>query len=473
MMGDEVSKDHFTDKDYQRFEQKLLEEMEFVRRLFAEKRFDNSTRKLGYELELCLLDPLGNPAGLNQQVLQQADNPLFTYELARYNLEINGHAFNVDAQVLQNIQQDLEQLFQQVVKVTDDLNIQPGLFGVLPSLSHEHLDSESYMSDMFRYRLLNQQLMSMREQAVRLEIHGADHLQVERKDVMLEALGTSLQVHLQIPYEEAVDAYHAALWSSMAMLAVSANSPLVLGKSCWQESRIAIFKQSVDTRTTQEIHDGIIPRVHLSKGYINSFLELFEDNGYYSSILPEVIDCPVEELHHFNLHNGTIWRWVRPILGCDSDGQYHLRLELRVAPSGPTLIDTLANMAFYVGLTEGLRMDPQQLTQLPYSGLEYDFYQVARNGLDAEVTWCNGKMASMQQIILNYAIPTALAGLQNLGIDQAQHWLDIIQQRSSNAQTGARWMLDYWQNNPDAAALVQQYMQHARRNIPVHLWPAA
>jgi hypothetical protein len=471
-MGNEVSKDHFSARDYQRFEQKLAEEMRFVRQLFSEKSLDNTTRKLGYELELCLLDGQGQPVGLNHQVLQQSDNPLFTYELARYNLEINGHAFSLDAQVFLNIQQDLEMLFQQVVKVTDKLNIQPGLFGVLPSLKHEHLDSESYMSDMFRYRLLNQQLMSMREQAVRLEIHGADHLQVERSDVMLEALGTSLQVHLQMPYEEAVDSYHAALWSSMAMLAVSANSPLVLGKSCWQESRIAIFKQSVDTRNAKEIRDAIIPRVHLSKGYINSFLDLFEDNAYYSPILPEVIDCDVEELHHFNLHNGTIWRWVRPILGCDQDGRYHLRLELRVAPSGPTLIDTLANMAFYVGLTEGLRMNPQQLTQIPYQSLEQDFYHVARHGLDADVTWCNGKMAKMQQIILKYAMPTALEGLQNLGIDQPHVWLDIVQQRSSNGQTGAGWMLKYWHKNPDAAALVRKYMQHSRKNIPVHLWPA-
>ncbi len=472
-MGDEVSKDHFSARDYQRFEKKLAVEMDFVRQLFAEQRFDNLSRRLGYELELCLLDYQGKPVGLNHEVLQQADNPLFTYELARYNLEINGHAFNVDTQVLQNIQQDLDQLFRQVVKVTDDLNIQPGLFGVLPSLRQEHLDSEFYMSDMFRYRLLNQQLMSMRGQDVRLEIQGADRLQVERSDVMLEALGTSLQVHLQIPYEEAVDSYHAALWSSMAMLAVSANSPLVLGKSCWQESRIAIFKQSVDTRNTQEIRDAIVPRVHLSKGYISSFLDLFEDNGYYSPILPEVIDCPVEELHHFNLHNGTIWRWVRPILGCDSSNSYHLRLELRVAPSGPTLVDTLANIAFYVGLTEGLRMQPQQLTQIPYHSLDQDFYHVARHGLGAEVTWCNGKMGSMQQILLKYAIPIAHQGLINLGIGQVDQWIDIIQQRTITGQTGAKWMLDHWSKYSDTSKLVRQYMQHARKNIPVHLWPTS
>ncbi len=472
-MGDEVSKTHFKPEDYRRFSEKLDQETAFVRELFSQQRFDNATRKLGYELELCLLDPQGKPAPENQRVLEQADNRLFTYELARYNLEINGHAFALNSSVFEQIQKDLDLLYQQVLQVCTGFNIEPGLFGVLPSLEHEHLDPSQFMSDMFRYRLLNQQLISMRQQPVRVEIHGDDHLQVERSDVMLEALGTSLQVHLQIPFDDAVDCYHAALWSSMAMLAVSANSPLVLGKSCWQESRIAIFKQSVDTRNAQEIRDAIVPRVHLSKGYITSFLELFEDNAYYSPILPEVIDSALEDLHHFNLHNGTIWRWVRPILGYDKDRKYHLRLELRVAPSGPTLIDTVANMVFYIGLTEGLRLRPSELTRIPYSSLEQDFYQVARQGLDAEITWCNGKMGSMQQILLNDAIPAARAGLESLGIRHTQKWLDIIQQRSANAQTGARWIMNFWQKRPDTSALVMQYMQHARRNIPVHLWPAA
>lgn len=470
-MGDEVTKHHFTEKDYELFQQKLNQEKVFVHALFEHSRFDNKTRKLGYEVELCLVDASGAPAPFNEEILNAADNKLFTYELAKYNLEINGNAFKIHDRVFKDIEQDLSELYSQVEQAASKFDVQIGLFGVLPCLGRSHLNSEHYMSSMYRYKLLDQRLMEMRSRAIQLEIQGQDHLNIEKNDVMLEALGTSLQMHYQIPFDESVDSYHAALWASMALVAASANSPLVLQKNCWQESRIAIFKQAVDTRNAQEVHDAIIPRVHLGKGYINSWLELFDDNDYYSPILPEVIDCPVEKLHHFNLHNGTIWRWVRPILGLDGDGKYHLRLELRVTPSGPTLIDTMANMVFYIGLTEGLKQTPQDLTRLPFEVLEQDFYQVARLGLEAKVSWCHGEMDSMQKLLLNHAIPVAYQGLETLGIENPEYWMEIIQQRVSSTQTGANWIIDFWEKNQDSKALVRTYLKHAKANKPVHLWP--
>lgn len=469
-MGGEVSKEHFKKRDYKRFQQKLDEEMEFVRRLFAENRFNDHSRKLGYELELCLLDKQGNPAPMNQQILERADNPLFTYELAKFNLEINGNAFPIEANVFDKIEQDLAQLYAQVEQAAHRFDTQIGLFGVLPCLQPQHLDPELYMSGMHRYRVLNDRLLSMRDQPIHLTIQGKDHLKLEKNDVMLEAMGTSLQIHMQVPFSEAVDCYHAALWSSMAALAVSANSPLVLGKSCWQESRIAIFKQSVDTRNSQEIEDSIIPRVHLGKKYIDSWLELFEDNDYYTPILPEVMDGGPEKLHHFNLHNGTIWRWVRPILGEES-GQYHLRLELRVAPSGPTQVDTMANMVFYVGLIEGLKQTPEDLTRIPFEVLNEDFYRVARDGLEARVNWCDGDMDTMQNLLLQKAIPVSIQGLKMLGIKDFEKWIEIIRQRVENSATGAHWISQHWEKNRDAFALVRNYLAHAHQNIPVHLWP--
>ncbi len=468
-MGDEVNQNHFEEEDYLLFQCKLNEEMEFVRQLFAHRRFDNSTRRLGYELELCLLDKNGSPAPCNQQVLDKANNPLFTYELAKFNLEINGNAFDISPQVFGLINQDMDDLYARVQNSADNCGVQIGLFGVLPSLEQKHLDGDKYMSELFRYHLLDQRLIEMRKRPVHLELHGNDDLVLEQDNVMLEALSTSLQTHVQVPFDEAVDSYHAALWSSMAVLAVGANSPLVMGKQCWQESRIAIFKQAVDTRNLQELHDAIIPRVHFGKGYIRSWLDLFEDNNYYSPLLPDTRDTEVDKLHHFNLHNGTIWRWVRPILG-RMDGKFHLRLELRVTPSGPTLIDTMANMVFSVGLLEGLKQTPQDLTRIPFEVLEQDFYRVARRGLDAQVNWCHGEEGKIQNILLDKALPTAVMGLSKLGIENTTQWMDIIEARVSSGRTGANWILDNWQKHQDSNTLVKTYLSNARQNIPVHLW---
>ncbi len=470
-MGEEISTDHFEAEDYRRFDQKLHQEMDFVRDLFSEMAFDAQTRRLGYELELCLLDDQGRPAPVNQQILERHGSPQMTYELARYNLEINGHAFDVDAGVFARIRDDLDQLYATVEQAAADEGARVGLFGVLPSIRTEHLERERYMSEMYRYRLLDERLMSMRKRPIRLDIQGCDHLRLEKRDVMLEALGTSLQLHIQLPRDRAVDGYHAALWSTLPALAASANSPLVLQHRCWEESRIAIFKQAVDTRNAREEDAHVVPRVHLAKGWIGSWLELFEDMFYYSPILPEVTDQPVADLHHFSLHNGTIWRWVRPILGRNDDGQYHLRMELRVTPSGPTRIDTLANLVFQVGLVEGLSQEGTALTAMPYRQFEADFYRVARHGLAAEIGWFDGQRGSARELVLERALPTANEGLRRLGIEDADDWLHIIRQRCEQRRTGARWIDRHWTRSGDAEALVRDYLEQADRNRPVHHWP--
>jgi gamma-glutamyl:cysteine ligase YbdK (ATP-grasp superfamily) len=471
-MGEEISQDNFDQQDFDRFNQRLLEETSFVRSLFARQAFDSSSRKLGYELELCLVDAQGHPSKVNQQVLDSCANPLLTMELAKFNLEINGNPFQVDADVLNHMDADLSELYLQVQQKALGLGAHTVLFGVLPSLHRQHLNPDNYMSEQHRYNQLSQQLIKMRGRPVHLELKGEEELVIEKNDVMLEALGTSLQIHMQVPFDEVADTYNAALWASMLVLGATPNSPLVLGKSCWQESRIAIFKQAVDTRNPQEIRDGIIPRVHFGKAYIDSMLDLFEDNFYYSPILPEVIDQPIEALHHFNLHNGTIWRWVRPILGVNSSGDYHLRLELRVVASGPTLVDTMANTAFYLGLTEGLKRCGKNLRALEFSALETDFYRAAQYGMQARVHWIDGHEDSLKNLILSRALPIARQGLEKIGILDPGRWLDIIEARMISEQTGANWILRHWKQHADTSKLVRTYLQHAGTNTPVHLWPA-
>jgi gamma-glutamyl:cysteine ligase YbdK (ATP-grasp superfamily) len=469
-MGEEITKDHFDQQDFDDFEKRLQEETDWVRKLFADRAFDNQTRKLGYELELCLVDSNGDPSRSNQRVIELSNNSLFTTELAKFNLEINGNPFEICADVISRIEQDVDDLYQQAEEAAAELDAQTGLFGVLPSLTLEHLNPDLYMTELHRYNQLSKQLISMRGEPVRLNMEGEEPLLIDKNDVMLEALATSLQIHLQVPFDEIVPSYHAALWSSMLVLGAVSNSPLILGKCCWQESRIAIFKQAVDTRSAKEIEDKIVPRVHFGKGYINSLLDLFEDNFYYSPILPEVIDSPVESLHHFSLHNGTIWRWVRPILGRSADNKYHLRLELRVVPSGPTQIDTCANIAFYLGLTEGLKLQGDILTELPFDALEKDFYAAARDGMNAKVHWIDGSQQQLKQIILQKALPLARTGLTALGIEDFERWLEIIKSRVESEKTGSNWILKHWKQHADASRLVRDYLDQARSNNPVHLW---
>ncbi|RLA13859.1 MAG: glutamate--cysteine ligase [Gammaproteobacteria bacterium] len=471
-MGEEISQEHFDQQDFDRFNERLREETSFVRSLFEQQAFDNASRVLGYELELCLVDAQGHPSKVNQQVLDDCANPLLTMELAKFNLEINGNPFDVDANVLSHMDTDLSELYLQVQQTAVGLGAHTVLFGVLPSLHRQHLHADDYMSEQHRYNQLSHQLIKMRGRPVHLELQGEECLRIDKNDVMLEALGTSLQIHMQVPFDEAVDTYNAALWASMLVLGATPNSPLVLGKCCWQESRIGIFKQAVDTRNQQEIRDGIIPRVHFGKAYIDSMLDLFEDNFYYSPILPEVIDKPIETLHHFNLHNGTIWRWVRPILGVNSNGDYHLRLELRVVPSGPTLVDTMANTAFYLGLTEGLKRCGDNLRARDFSTLETDFYRAAQYGMQARVHWIDGHESSLKNLILSHALPLARQGLEKIGILDSAGWLDIIEARVISEQTGANWILRHWKQHGDTSELVQTYLQHANTNTPVHLWPA-
>jgi gamma-glutamyl:cysteine ligase YbdK (ATP-grasp superfamily) len=469
-MGEEIQKEHFEQADYDRFQQRLEQETEWLRSLFAKRAFDNSTRLLGYELELCLADRSGNPSRINTSVINAASNPLFTTELARFNMEINGNVFPYQGDVFNQIEADLAALYQQAEDAARKFDSQIGMFGVFPSVTEEHLDPANYMTELHRYNLLNQQLLSMRGRPVHLRLDGEDQLDIEKHDVMLEALATSLQIHIQVPFDEIVPTYHAGLWSSMLVLAATANSPLVLGKCCWQESRIGIFKQSVDTRSPQEVEDRIVPRVHFGKGYIKSLLDLFEDNFYYSPILPEVLDRPIEDLHHLALHNGTIWRWVRPIIARNKDGSYHLRLELRVVPSGPTLIDTIANLVFYVGLTEGLKTLGDQLTEVPFTTLEADFYRAAREGLDTSVHWPDGQELPLKQILLERALPLARDALQAAGIEDCERWLDIIEARVKAGATGADWISRHWKQFGDSAQLVRDYIAQASTNRPVHQW---
>jgi len=246
---------------------------------------------------------------------------------------------------------------------------------------------------------------------------------------------------------------------------------LVLGKRAWHESRIAIFEQSVDTRDKQRREHGDETRVHFAHGYIDSWLDLFEQNKVFKIIFADVKNKPESDLHHFNLHNGTIWRWIRPILDKDKNGKHTLRLELRVLPSGPTLIDTEVNIWFFIGLIQGLVKSNIDLTKIPFETLKNDFYAVAKTGLDTQFHEPkNAQKVSLKEWIVNEGLALTKMGLDSFGIDNADIYINTIKQRTDTGQNGAAWQLEHFKKFNSIPKLMEDYMKNAKQNIPVHEW---
>ena len=471
-MGSEISNRVFTKEDFIAFKNACYDELEYIRTLFDKGSviFSNKYR-IGYELEVCILDSDNLPNPINHKILDDIDSPLFTNELAKYDLEINGNVFELDRDAPENLEADFQSLWEKAQKSAAKFNAQLGLFGVLPSLKLKHFNKTLYQSDMHRYTLISQRMRELRHEPVKILFHGEDEISLQKDDVMIEALGTSLQIHLQIPFDEAVDYYHAALFASVVLLGFSANSPLVLGKRAWHESRIAIFEQSVDTRNKERRELGDEKRVHFAHGFIGSWMDLFEQNNAFKIIFADIKDTPVSDLHHFTLHNGTIWRWIRPILDRDKDGKHTLRLELRALPSGPSLIDTQTNIWFFIGLIKGLVDAKINLTQIPFETLKDDFYNVARTGLKTEFHEpIQGKKVALNEWILKDGLKLAEAGLSSFGIDNTEPYIDIIKQRTLSGQNGAVWQLAHFKKHNSIPKLMEDYMHHAKQNIPVHKW---
>ena len=471
-MGSEISHREFTKEDFIAFEKALLNEHEYVKALFDKgSEFFSDRYRIGYELEVCILTSTNLPNPINKKILDDIDSPLFTNELAKYDLEINGHVFELDDEAPEKLDKDLLSLWEQAQDSAKKFDAKLGLFGVLPSLKLEHFNKELYQSDMHRYTLVSQRIKELRHESVKILFHGEDEISLQKDDVMLEALGTSLQIHLQIPFDQAVEYYHAALLASVALVGFGANSPLVLGKRAWHESRIAIFEQSVDTRDKERRDHGEETRVHFAHGYIDSWLDLFEQNKMFKIIFADVKKKPESDLHHFNLHNGTIWRWVRPILDTDKDNKHTLRLELRVLPSGPTLIDTQVNIWFFIGLIHGLVKSKIDLKKVPFEKLKDDFYSVAKTGLETEFHEPkNAEKVSLKEWILNDGLALTKMGLDSLGIHDVDEYLNTIKQRTSSGQNGASWQLKHFKKYNSIPKLMEDYMQNSEQNIPVHTW---
>ncbi|TNF99899.1 MAG: glutamate--cysteine ligase, partial [Gammaproteobacteria bacterium] len=346
--------------------------------------------------------------------------------------------------------------------------------GILQTVRNEHLSTQ-FMSPLNRYYALNEQvLLSRSGRPIELDIVGHEHLHVEQSDVMLESATTSFQIHMQVPQDKAARYINASMVISAPLVALAANSPYLFGHDLWDETRIPVFEQAVSSGGFLHASAGPLKRITFGNNYVRESLwECFEENlDHYPILLPHDFGTASEEMAHLRLHNGTIWRWNRPLIGFDE--QPHLRIEQRVVPSGPSTVDMVANMAFYYGLVETLAHSPvRPEMQLDFAISRDNFYQAARHGLDAHIQWLDGNSISVKRLILDKLMEMAWQGLEQLGISSPDihQWLGIVEQRVISGQTGTRWQREYVKRHgADMHALLDAYRQGQDSMAPVHEW---
>lgn len=466
-MGEEITKSSFGQEEFAEYEARLARETALLGDWFTGRHFTDGPASGGFEVEACLVDDAGLPAGVNEPFLAQVDSPLVVSELAVFNVEINTPPVLLSGGALRGMHDSLRGIWQQCNRVARGIDAELLLVGILPTLAENQLTLAN-MSHQQRYRALNEQVFRIRRGApLALDIVGREHLQTVHRDVMLEAAATSFQVHLQVRQAEAVRRFNAAIVLSAPLVAVSANSPYLFGQDLWDETRIPLFEQAVATAGTSRVTFGF--------GYARTSLwEYFQENRItYDVLLPVVSDAPVEQLTHVRLHNGTIWRWNRPLIGFSADGAPHLRIEHRVMPAGPSLIDAVANAALFFGLVETLSRTPQPLEErISFATARANFYAAARHGLRAEVTWTGANRVPMGQL-LTELLPLARAGLNALGLAPAdiELYLGVIAARLKTGQNGAAWQRAYVaKHGRDMRALTCAYRERQRSGAPVHEW---
>lgn len=474
-MGEEIRTSSFSDADFDHFKKSLTEETALLESWFKEKKFSAHSACAGFELEAWLVDEQLHPAPINDIFLNELNNPLASPELANFNIELNSTPCDLNGDVFSRMQHELDITWKQCQKIAQSLQSDIVMTGILPTLDNDVLHLAN-MSKMKRYRALNREVLHQRKgKPLVLDINGVEHLKVTHRDVMLEAAATSFQLHIQVNLDNAVRFFNASIAVSGPLLAVSANSPYLFGKDLWDETRIPLFEQAVAVGGYDGASFGPIRRVTFGDRYVReSLFECFQENlEHYPVLLPVKLEKG-SSLAHLRMHNGTIWRWNRPLIGFDESGTPHLRIEQRVVPAGPTTLDAIANAAFYYGVVTAMaQMDVPIEDQIPHSSARDNFYAAARFGLRSSQQWLDGKTYNARELILEKLLPLAHQGLRALGVstDESEKYLGIISERVTSVQNGASWQRLFIQHNGnDMAMLTQAYIKNQNSGEPVHKW---
>lgn len=470
----------------------ILTDLDVLERMIAENRFETGIRRIGAEQEMFLIDKAWCAAPGSLKMLDKLQDPHFTTELGLFQLEANCDPQVFGGDGISKMEQQLHALMEKARQAAAELDLEAVLMGILPTFRKSDLGMQN-MVPSERYLTLSKVIAELRGGKFDFSIKGLDELIITHDSVMLEACNSSFQVHLQVEPKEFARLYNLAQLLAAPMMAISANSPLLFGKRLWAETRIALFRQAVDDRTQRTHVREREARVSFGTRWVkNSVTEIYrEDIARFRTLVGTAFDedpkamfdrGEVPNLKALRLHNGTIYRWNRPCYGV-SGGKAHLRIENRVMPAGPSVVDEVANAAFWFGLMVELgARDLDIPARMEFDQAGANFYAAAREGLGAHFTWLDGRDFPAATLVLEELLPAAESGLKRQNVDDAdiKKYLGIIDQRLRSARTGARWLLSSWNSLKDKAtpgeranALVAATVQRQRTGRPVHEWERA
>lgn len=489
-MGRDTSSTTYTRSERTRYRLKLHENLETFARYLPRADFSDAAT-IGIEMEINLTDADGHPVRRALDALEAIGNDEFQTEIGAHNIELNLPAVPVAGRGLEHLEDAARQRLHDARIAVEEIGVELVPVGMLPTLTEDDLRSEGWRNPENRYKALDNAILEARGEDIHIHVQGDDEIDLTIDSIAPESACTSAQLHLQVPPSQFAAAWNAAQAVAGPQVAVAANSPFFLGKAGWVENRIPVFTQATDTRPPEFANQNVRPRVWFGERWINTVFDLWEENvRYFPAILPEsrqaagqalLTEGAAPRLHELVLHNGTIWRWNRPVYDPGSGGRPNLRIENRLLPTAPTVLDQISDAAFFYGLVGRLVHDPRPLwSRMPFSDARANFQACAKDGLTADVVWPGLGSVPVAELVGEVLIPLAREGLviQEVDEDLIDRYLSVIEARAHTGHNGAAWqrrmveqLESVWMGREEALAeMTRRYRQNQVTGKPVHTW---
>lgn len=474
------------------FTRTILTDLRALEAMLDRGMIEHETRRIGVEQEMFIVDRKCRPMPICNELLAVLGDARFTTELARFNFEANLAPRPIGGSFLRDLEADLEDVLSNVREAAEGFGAQVLLTGILPTLRHEDLGMENLTPEA-RYRQMNYAITKLRGGSFPVRIEGIDLFDLVHDSVMIESANTSLQLHLQVGPEEFARLYNLAQVITAPLLASATNSPLLLGRRLWHETRVALFERAIDERSAAQLGRGLLSRVTFGDAWVqDSALEIFRENlaRFHVIMTRDVESDPMEDVRRgvppalsaLTLHNGTVWRWNRPCYGV-TDGKAHLRIESRILPAGPTVLDEVANAALFYGMMLALeQLYADVAERISFSDTKANFLAAAQHGIKAGFTWLDNRHVSAHELLLEELIPAAREGLRLVHTPESDidRYLGVIEERVAASRTGSRWLLEslaatgeQLTNDARLEGITAAMLEQQKSGEPVHRWSLA